>query len=277
VGTFLVVGDLQRTSLLEVWRESNLAERRALIEAIAREDADFLVLLGDLVFRGDSSSDWDDFDRLTAPLAHLTKYPVLGNHDYGLRAATALKKFRARFPGFVPYYVQTYGSLRLIFLDSNRSRMAAWAEQEAWFRDQLLNADGDARVSAVIVFVHHPPFTNSRVSGDDRDVRTTLVPPFMNAKKSRAMISGHVHSYERFERNGKVFIVSGGGGGPRASLHAGARRRHHDDLYGGAHLRPFHYLRVTPRENELLVEARGLEKGGGLIVEIDRFAIGTAR
>lgn len=258
-----------------MWRESNVAERRVLVEAIAREQADFLVLLGDLVFRGDSSSDWADFDALTAPLERLPKFPVLGNHDYGVRATTALRNFRARFPSARSFYAETYGPLRLLFLDSNRSRMTGWDEQTRWFSNALDQADRDEHVSSVIVFVHHPPFTNSRISGDDRDVRAVLVPPFLSAKKTRAMISGHVHSYERFSRSGKLFIVSGGGGGPRASLHGGERRRHHDDLYGGAHLRPFHYLRCTlhPETHSLVIEARGLEKGGTLIAEIDRFSL----
>lgn len=271
-GTFLAVGDLQRTSWLELWRESNPGERRVLVEAIARERADFLVLLGDMVFRGDSSADWAEFDALTAPLAHLPKLPILGNHDYGLRSTTALAHLRRRFPSIASYYPTTYGPLRLLFLDSNRSRMTTWTEQERWFRDSLDAADRDPAISSVLVFVHHPPFTNSTVSGDDRAVRETLVPPFLRAQKTRAMISGHVHSYERFERAGKLFVVSGGGGGPRARLHEGARRRHDDDLYAGAPLRPFHYLRFTLGE-ALTVEARGLEKGGALLHELDRFVL----
>jgi hypothetical protein len=270
-GTFLAVGDLQRTSWLEVWRESNLPERRVLVEAIARERADFLVLLGDMVFRGDSAADWKDFDSLTAPLAHLPMLPILGNHDYGLRAASAMKHLRKRFPSLSSYYARTYGPLRLLFLDSNRSRMGGWAEQERWFRDALEEADRDERIGAVLVFVHHPPFTNSTISGDDRDVRAELVPHYSRAKKTRAMISGHVHSYERFERDGKLYVVSGGGGGPRARLHAGQRRRH-DDLHAGAPLRPFHYLRFTLGD-ALTVEARGIEKGGELLSELDRFSI----
>ena len=256
-----------------MWRESNLAERRVLIEAIAGESADFLVLLGDLVFRGDSASDWADFDDLTAPLAALAKLPILGNHDYGLRTVAALRNFRARFPLDETFYARSYGPLRLLFLDSNRLRMSGWAKQELWFRERLDDADRDPDVSAVIVFVHHPPFTNSRLSGDDKDVRSVLVPPYLRAKKTVAMISGHVHSYERFERDGKLFIVSGGGGGPRASLHGGERRRHRDDLFGGAHLRPFHYLRFTLGDGMLTVDARGIEKGDTLLSEIDRFAI----
>lgn len=260
--------------MLEVWRESNLAERRVLIEAIARERADFLVLLGDLVFRGDSASDWTDFDALTAPLAELPKLPIFGNHDYGLRAAPALRNFRARFPRAESFYGETYGPLRLLFLDSNRARMSSWAKQDEWFRESLEHADRDADVSSVIVFVHHPPFTNSRISADDRDVRDVLVPPFVRATKTRAMISGHVHSYERFDREGKLFIVSGGGGGPRVSLHGGERRRHRDDLVNsGANLRPFHYLRFSLGDGALTVGARGIEKGSTELAEIDCFTI----
>lgn len=270
-GTFVVVGDLQRTSRLEFFRESNLTELRVLVEAIAREPADFVVLLGDLVFAGDSSSDWHELDALLAPLARWDKLPILGNHDYGVRSAVALRNFRKRFPGFEPYYERDYGALRLVFLDSNRARTRSWEEQRVWYERALERMDRDPEVSSVIVFVHHPPFTNSRISGDDRDVRTVLVPPFMSSRKTRAMISGHVHSYERFERGGKFFIVSGGGG-PRAALHAGDRRRHRDDLYGGGHVRPYHYLRVTVGD-DITIEARGLEKGGALIAEIDRFVI----
>jgi hypothetical protein len=270
-GSFVAVGDFQRTSLLEIWRESNLDERRLLVEAIAREDADFLVLLGDMVFRGDSRSDWADFDALTAPLRHLHKLPVLGNHDYGLRRTTAMRHFRARFPDAASFYARSYGPLRLLFLDSNRSRMAGWSEQLRWFGEVLSDADGDPAVRAVLVFVHHPPFTNSSVSGDDRTVRDALVPPFVAARKTRAMISGHVHSYERFDRSGKVFVVSGGGGGPRARLHGGDRRRHDDDLYSGGGLRPFHYLRLTVGDATLTVEARGLEKGAATLTTFDAF------
>ena len=72
---FVVVGDLQRTSRLELLRESNDPERRALMAAIAAEDVDFVAQLGDMVFLGDSMADWRHFDDLVRVLC----VPLLPN------------------------------------------------------------------------------------------------------------------------------------------------------------------------------------------------------
>jgi hypothetical protein len=87
------------------------------------------------------------------------------------------------------------------------------------------------------------------------------------------MISGHVHNYERYLRDGKVFLVAGGGGGPRAALNEGTRRRHTDDLFPGGRLRAFHYLRVSVEESGLAVEVRGLEKDGTGFDTMERFEL----
>jgi hypothetical protein len=88
------------------------------------------------------------------------------------------------------------------------------------------------------------------------------------------MISGHVHSYERFDRAGKSFLVAGGGGGPRVRLREGSRRRHTDDAFDGPALRWFHYLFLRLDGEGLDVEARGLEKSGRDCVSMDRFRLG---
>ena len=92
------------------------------------------------------------------------------------------------------------------------------------------------------------------------------------------MITGHVHSYERFERDGKAFIVSGGGGGPRAALEVGSDRRHADDLYEGPSLRSFHYLSVAPLQGGVAIEAIGLrEDGSESFAPIDAVKLPFAR
>jgi hypothetical protein len=131
---FVVVGDLQRTSALEVLRESNDPERRALMAAIAREDLDFVAQLGDMVFLGDSSADWKHFDELVSVL-RVPLLPILGNHDYGLLGHRALRNIHARFPHLRErtFAALEYGPIRVVFLDSNRRRMGRFAEQARWF------------------------------------------------------------------------------------------------------------------------------------------------
>ncbi len=276
---FAVVGDLQPTSGLEVWRESNHAERRTIIRAIARETPDFLAMMGDLVFCGSSGAAWADFDRLCAPLkaAKIHTLPVLGNHEYWLKRRAALPNYFARFPHLRGrhWYTASYGPVGLIFLDSNFHWLSAalWHEQLAWYRSALARFDASPATRGVLVFLHHPPFTNSRVTSDTLHVQRHLLAPFQESQKTLAMLSGHVHSYERFERAGKVFLVTGGGGGPRVTLAQGARRRHSDDAFGGPPLRSFHYLNLTLTDTGLEVEALGLEKGAESFTPMDRFLL----
>jgi hypothetical protein len=92
----------------------------------------------------------------------------------------------------------------------------------------------------------------------------------VRARKTLAMISGHVHSYERFERAGKTFLVSGGGG-PRIKLATGRRRRHVDDLFDGPARRYFHFLKFTLLSTGLEVEMRGLREHESEFETLDRF------
>lgn len=278
-GRFAILGDLQPTSGLELWRESNHGERRTIVRALAREKPDFLALLGDLVFCGSSTAAWSDFDRLSAPLRSekIHAIPVLGNHEYWVKRRLALANFFSRFPLLRErhWHAASYGPLGLIFLDSNYHWMSAarWQAQQAWYREALARFDASPSTRGVLVFLHHPPFTNSRVTSDTMHVQRDLLAAFEQSGKTLAMISGHVHSYERFARSGKVFLVTGGGGGPRVSLSEGARRRHADDAFPGPALRPFHYMNVTLGPKGLAVEVRGLEKGGESFEPMDGFAL----
>ena len=51
---FILVGDTQRTSRLEFWRERNDRERQLILGEIARREPAFVVHLGDLTTRGGS-------------------------------------------------------------------------------------------------------------------------------------------------------------------------------------------------------------------------------
>ncbi len=244
---------------------------------MADESPDFVALLGDLVFRGSSPSEWSRFDRLAAPLrdARIPVVPILGNHEYWLAPGPALAHFFARFPALAGrhWHEARYGLLSVIGLDSNERFLpsAAWAEQKSWFAAALARADADPSIRGVIVLVHHPPYTNSTVTPDERHVQQAFVPVFEASVKTVAMLSGHVHSYERFSRSGKTYLVAGGGGGPRARLAAGSRRRHADDLFDGPAIRDFHYLVAAVGPDGLTIEMKGMPKGGARFEALDRF------
>lgn len=245
--------------------------------AIAAEEPDFVALLGDLVFRGSSAAEWSRFDTLAAPIRHarIPVVPILGNHEYWVARGPALANFFARFPhlGGRRWHTVRYGPLAIMALDSNLRFLpsAVWAEQCGWFQRELSIADADPSVRGIVALVHHPPYTNSTVTADERHVQRDFVPPFEASRKALAMLSGHVHSYERFVRGGKTYVVAGGGGGPRARLAEAERRRHFDDLYAGAAVRDFHYLLAEVSPSGLAIAMKGMPKGGEGFALLDRF------
>ena len=278
-GRFAAVGDLQRTSLAEVWRESNDLEREKIIGSIAAEAPDFVALLGDLVFRGSSAAGWTRFDRLAAPLREsgIPVVPILGNHEYWVHPRQAMENFFARFPhlGGRHWHANRYGTLAILALDSNIRFLAqdAWERQRRWYEERIAAADADPEIRGLFVLSHHPPYTNSTVTADEIHVQETFVPAFRSSRKAMAMLSGHVHSYERFVRDGKTYVVAGGGGGPRVRLAQGPGRRHEDDLFEGPAVRHFHYLLATVGVEGLEIEMKGIPKGGREFEMLDRFSL----
>ncbi len=272
-----VIGDLQRTSVWElaIGRESNDEERILLINEIAKVNPAMVVLLGDLVFDGSDETEWRDFDNLISPLKkrRIPVFPVLGNHEYWGLNSTAYRNVSIRFPQFNKFhwYEEKTDSLALIFLDSNENELTdtEWFTQKKWFEKKLSDYDSDPAIKGIVVFLHHPPYTNSLVTGDELHVQKTFVPAFRKCKKSLALISGHAHTYERFFINNKTYIVSGGGGGPRVGLRDGID--FHKDLYTGSSPRPFHFLLLERDSTGLKVTVRALLKGTNLFYTLEEF------
>jgi 3',5'-cyclic AMP phosphodiesterase CpdA len=263
-----VIGDTQRTSWIEtifMLREENDRERELLLDHLFRAKFDLLVHLGDMVFDGASASEWKEFDRLFAPVLAkgIPVVPAVGNHEYWGNNQQASANLTSRFPWLASrrWHTRLHDSLGLILIDSNISEYAEadWTRQVAWFDSTLREMDANPKVRAVLVFSHHPPFTNSTIIDDAPHLIRNFLPVFFAFRKTLAFISGHVHGYERFAANGRTFIVSGGGGGPRLRVHEGSKARHQDQFIGPA-IRPFNYLLLYPEAGQLRIEVMGLEK-----------------
>jgi Icc-related predicted phosphoesterase len=261
-----IVGDTQRTSYQEciIGREVNDRATQRILRSIAAADPGLLIIVGDMIFDGSSALHWEWFDWLMQPVreARIPVLPALGNHDYWGSTPQAMRNAAVRFPRLSSQtrYIDRYGPLGLVWLDSNAEQVgeSSWAEQTRWFQRTLAAFDADGEVRGVIVFLHHPPYTNSEVVEGDRKVRGDLVPPFADARKTLAMVSGHAHGYEHFVVTGKHFIVTAGGGGPRGKLHA-SRPSDPADSFDGVAPRPFNYLLVLGETEGIRIETRGFD------------------
>jgi hypothetical protein len=271
-GSFVVVGDLQRTSLLEVCREQNDDERRVIVDAIAAERPAFVVVLGDLVFAGWSRGAWAELDSLLLPWHDLPVLPLAGNHEYWGSNPCAMDNYQARFGPNV-WRDRRHARLALMWLDSNDDELSPgqWRAQRRWYERRLSEFDRDPGVDGVLVFLHNPPYSNSSLTGDEPHVQHTFVPAFESAHKTLAMISGHAHGYEHIIRGGKHYLVSAGGGGPRVTY----EQRHRDAFRNTRAKRPFNYLRMTPKAGRVQVEVMGLDKGESDVRRIDHFVLTT--
>jgi Icc-related predicted phosphoesterase len=274
---FVLIGDTQRTLGVErlMGREQNDPERKSLLDAAAKERPRAFFFLGDMVALGSSKKHWNYFDEISAGifLSGAKVLGLFGNHDYfgGRRAGE--RSTLERFPNLVAAKWGRYDAegIRVLYLDSNCEVLGAdeWSAELKWFVDELAAADADPKVRGVLTFLHHPPFTNSKTTGDTKCVKTDIVPAFLAARKTLAMVSGHAHGYERFEVEGRTFMVSAGGGGPRVQLLKGEKQRH-KDLYLGPDPRPFHFVRVESRPDGIDLVAIGFEKGASDPQEFDR-------
>jgi len=278
-----IVGDLQQTSFLEtlIKREQNDFERKEIVQAIVKENPAGLILLGDAVFNGSDKNDWKFFDELFQPIkkANIPIYPVLGNHEYWGRNSNALNNAYIRFPILNPaasgqhWYSEIFGALALIFLDSNKDEMSDedWDNQKEWFESAVNYFNADPEVKGILIFLHHPPYTNSTVTGDEYEIQKAFLNTFNNSTKTLAMVSGHAHTYERFCINNKMFIVSGGGGGPRVTLNRG--KNCHPDLCTIPSPRPFNYLLLNQNEDGIIITVKGVDKGCTDFYTIEEFAL----
>ena len=292
---FAIVGDTQRTSFWEcaIGREVNDAETVAIVRAIASSSATFLVILGDMVFDGGNKGHWQFFDKTILPLRHkgLPILPVVGNHEYWGDRAAAKKYVQERFPQLqeerTTWYSKQHGNLGLIWLNSNHDEMSSreWQDQNKWFKKVIDKWDSSGSIKGILLFAHHPPYTNSIIVSSDLKMRNEIVDVFCKSSKAIAMVTGHAHGYERFEsvsepkscakkqlhsdlRQNDIgkddissrsvqFIVSAGGGGPRPR----SLRKDYQDAFPGDAPRPFNFILVKPSADGVKFSTYGLHKG----------------
>jgi len=255
----IFIGDTQGTSLLEFWREDNKKKTPLLIKEIARRKPAGVINLGDLVFCGTSKKQWKLFDEAHKPLL-TNKIPYFclpGNHEYWCNPKKTFENYFSRFPHLEnrKWYSFRFQKIGFIMLDSNFSKLTPEENrrQKDWYYDELSRLDNSPGIGYIFVCCHHPPFTNSNVVKPGEKALSDFLEPFLRSRKAAAFFSGHCHSYEKFKKRGKYFIVSGGGGGPRQRLETDEKKRRYQDLFIGPSLRFLNFCQVTIEPQRLCI------------------------
>ncbi len=278
--SFLLVGDLQRTMLIErlLGREQNDAERERLVALMAQERAKFVFYLGDLVDVGGATRAWEYFDRLTHPIreTNMKECALYGNHDYFGSADIRDAEMRTRFSNLAHCGHGVVGDapLALVFVDSNKRELGQgkWQAQLQWLANTLQHIDRDETQRGVVALFHHPPFTNSWIDREHPEANREILPILLQSRKLMLTVTGHSHAYEHFYEHNKHFLVSGGGGGARQELRKGIFRRR-NDLFEGGIRRPFHFLRCQPMSSGLRITAVGFDNIRSDVREFDHMEI----
>jgi 3',5'-cyclic AMP phosphodiesterase CpdA len=173
---------------------------------------------------------------------------VLGNHEYAGSKRSALENYFAQFPNLrrQKWYSFNYGNSVFIILDSNFDELnkSEITTQLKWLERALAAGASDKSVEFEFVFMHHPPFTNSKQHAPDVELQKKVVSIIGRFKKVKFVFASHSHSYERFDIKGQNYIVTGGGGAPSMGLRSGDNIIYKDE-YGDGNLRGIHFCVVA--------------------------------
>ncbi len=216
--SFVTYGDQRFTDPEDV-TDTNPRVRQFLVQKIALEKPDAVVLNGDVPLAGDVKNDYAVFKSETKPWrdGHLLVLPTLGNHEFhGHDPQQCLENWWAAFPELRNrrwYSTQLGPRIYIIALDSDASLLPG-SDQAKWLAAQIdaLPASTDF----VVITMHHPPVADvqTRVEVDHnprpneialRDYLTRV------AKQSHARFivsAGHIHNYERHVKDDVVYLVS---------------------------------------------------------------------
>ena len=203
VFNFVAYGDTEKRP--EVHKE--------FVEAILDMNPELVLNTGDLVSRGDSKRDWDEFWEIIGELANeIPYYTVRGNHDTGKRNYYQERFAPPNDSGTDLYYSFDHKNAHFIALDTNIPYESG-STQHDWLVKDLSTTNAQH----VFVFFHHPLFSiRKRRSNNERFI--TAFHELFVERGVRAAFCGHDHLYYRTIRDGVTYATTAAGGAKLADV-----------------------------------------------------------
>jgi hypothetical protein len=248
--SFIAYGDMRFTDPANT-KATNPIIRKWLVEKIAEEAPAAIFLNGDVPLAGDVVNDYAVYHAETEPwrAAHIRVYPALGNHEFhGQNPQQCLENWWNAFPELRNrrwYSVQLGSRVYAVNLDSDATLLPG-TDQNRWVSRQLENLPPS--VDYVLISLHHPPVadvqTHIEVSHNPRPNEIALrdlLSGFAPRLHARIIVgAGHIHNYERNQKDGVVYLVSGGGGAKPYFV-----ERTPDDQYQSSLFPNYHYVKFV--------------------------------
>lgn len=240
---FHMVGDTGGSNTL-AFQEQVVEEMAAQCQDSATDQQpSFLYHLGDIVYHYGEAEHYDKqfltpFEQYPAPI-----YAIAGNHDSDINPDCdehyeSLEAFYTAFCNTIPktiyfgqekkrksqvqphvYWTMESPLATIIGLYTNVPKYGCIKkEQRSWFIEELRNAAKHSSDKAIIVCMHHAPYSADFNHGSSLNMIEFLESAFEESGvKPDIVFSGHVHNYQRFSKHyadGKTvpFIVAGAGG-----------------------------------------------------------------
>jgi predicted phosphodiesterase len=177
-----------------------------LTDIRARFPYEFVVMLGDNMYGGESPSDF--VKKFETPYkgildAGVKFYAALGNHD-----EPAQRFYKPFNMDGQRYYTVRKGDVEFFVLDSTYFSPA----QLEWLKEELSKSDAKWKIP----YMHHPIYSSGERHGSEIDLRALVEPLFVEHGVD-VVFAGHEHFYERLKpQNGIVYITEGGSAKLRA-------------------------------------------------------------
>jgi predicted phosphodiesterase len=243
----------------------NAVAHAAVMRAVAREGADFLVHTGDLVGDGRREDLWQQFFTIERDaLRNAAWVPVVGNHELQSPSRLGIQNFRRYVhceedsPRPELDYTLRYGNVRLLLANAFDNWTAA--PMRAWLDGQLSRMRAEGPEDFLLVVLHWGMHSSAN-HGENGALRRAGVADLFRRHRVDLVVAGHDHVYERGEERGLRYIVTGGGG---AGLYALRTHRAYSQVLASQH----HYVRVDVARDALSFVA--LRPDGSVL---DRFTI----
>ena len=173
---------------------------KLLADARSRFSYDFVIMLGDNMYGGESPSDFvKKFERPYKPIldAGVKFYATLGNHD-----EPAQRFYKPFNMDGKRYYTYKKDDVEFFVLDSTYMN----PPQLDWLKDALSKSSAKWKVA----YFHHPLYSSGEKHGSEEDLRVLVEPLFVQAGMD-AVFAGHEHFYERIKPQKGIYYFTAGG------------------------------------------------------------------